>query len=58
MKEKTNDKYQGKATILFRLERYEDAINAAEKSLELEENGAAYYWMAFINNKNRRINLR
>lgn len=46
LKEKTSDKYQGKATILFRLERYEDAINAAEKSLELEENGAAYYWMA------------
>ena len=46
LKEKTSDKYQGKATILFRLERYEDAINAAEKSIELEENGAAYYWMA------------
>lgn len=28
------------------MERYEDAIKAAEKSIELEENGAAYYWMA------------
>lgn len=28
------------------MERYEDAIKAAEKSIELEENGSAYYWLA------------
>lgn len=46
LKEKDSDKYLGKEIILVQMERYEDAIKAGEKSIELEENGAAYYWIA------------
>ena len=46
LKEKDSDKYLGKEIILVQMERYEDAIKAGEKSIELEENGAAYYWLA------------
>ena len=46
LKEKTSDKYCRKAGILIDLEKYEDSIEAAEKSIELDENGTAYYWMA------------
>lgn len=46
LKEKNSNKYCRKASILLVLEKYEDAIKAAEKSIELEENATAYYWMA------------
>ncbi len=46
LKEKTSDKYCRKASILLDLEKNEDSVKAAEKSIKLEESGIAYYWLA------------
>ena len=46
LKEKTSDKYCRKASILLDLEKYEDSVKTAEKSIKMQESGIAYYWMA------------
>lgn len=38
--------YDEKTCFLFRLERFDEAIEAAEKALEFGENGVVYYWLA------------
>ena len=38
--------YGEKTCFLFRLERFDEAIEAAEKALEFGEDGVVYYWLA------------
>ena len=44
--EKDAMNYGEKTCFLFRLERFDEAIEAANKALEFGENGNTYYWLA------------
>lgn len=46
MIEKDAMNYGEKTCFLFRLERFDEAIDAANKALEFGENGNVYYWLA------------
>lgn len=46
IKEKDAANYRDKMVFLFRLDRYEEALECGEKALEYEEQGLIYYWVA------------